>query len=121
MADEDENVLSRYVDRVCLRAAKGSSIRLLNTVLTIASSSRDAATTQRSDVKTALELLRSEGGLARLLADSTLSAFDPDLRMEQVALIQTVLPSTLLEMVQTVAPASTRCFGDNYLFGQYSI
>ena len=121
MADEDENVLSRYVDRVCLRAAKGSSIRLLNTVLTIASSSRDAATTQRTDVKTALELLRSEGGLARLLADSTLSAFDPDLRMEQVALIQTVLPSTLLEVVQTVAPASTRCFGDNYLFGQYSI
>jgi hypothetical protein len=76
---------------------------------------------QRSDIKTALKILQSEGGFARLLADSTSSAFDPDLRMEQIALIQTVLPSTLPEMVQIVAPASIRCFGDNYLFGQYPI
>jgi len=117
VTDEDENMLSRYVDSVFLRAAKGSSIKLLNTVLSVATSSRDGTAMQRSDVKPALRLLQSEGGLARLLADSTSSAFDPDLRMEQVALIQTVLPSTLLEMVQSVAPASIRCFGDNYLFG----
>lgn len=117
--DEDENnVVDVYVNRCYLRSAKASAMRLLHTVLVISASSRDQETRKRTDVKTALALLKAGDSTARLLADATANAFDPDLRAEQVGLIQTVLPAAYFEMLQNPAPVHLRLFGDTFTFGE---
>ena len=119
--DDESNVVDGYVNRCYLRSAKASAMRLLHTVLVNSASSRDEDTASRADVKTALALLKAGNQTARLLADATANAFDPDLRAEQAGLIQTVLPVAHFEMLQNPAPAHLRLFGDEFTFGQSEI
>jgi hypothetical protein len=116
--DDENNVVDAYINRCYMRSAKASAMRLLHTVLVNSASSRDAETVSRPDVKTALALLKADTQSARLLADATASAFDPELRVEQAGLIQTILPAAYLEMLQNPAPTHMRLFGDVFAFGE---
>jgi hypothetical protein len=116
--DDENNVVDAYINRCYMRSAKASAMRLLHTVLVNSASSRDEETVSRPDVKTALALLKADTQSARLLADATASAFDPELRVEQAGLIQTILPAAYLEMLQNPAPTHMRLFGDVFTFGE---
>jgi hypothetical protein len=112
--ERDLDSLDAYIQHCYRRGAKAIAIRLLQTIL---DKSLTSQTQDRADAKSALKLLSSGEEFARFLADSTSSAFDPVLRSQQAALIQTVLPAEQIAYLQSPSPRSVRRYGDQYIFG----
>ena len=118
--EEGQGKITAYVGRCFSRSAKASVLELLHTILDRATASRDAKLFERTDVKTALNLLKSGKPFADMMADSTVSSFDPELRAREAGRIYTVLTPRYLELLQNRLPMFMRTFGDSYLFSEYS-